>query len=45
MHECPECSLKCRCLPGDILVRNCEHCDDLLLDENEDDEEDDSWAV
>lgn len=44
MHECPECCGKCSCLSGDIVVRNCEHCDDVL-DENEDDEEDDSWAV
>jgi hypothetical protein len=38
MHECPECAADCTCLPGDILERNCIHCDDL--DENFDDVED-----
>ena len=35
-HECPECGDDCRCLPGSIHERNCEHCDDVLGDEDDD---------
>lgn len=38
-HQCPECLAICHCLSGDIVERNCDHCDDVLGDVLEDDDE------
>lgn len=27
-HRCPDCTLRCDCLPGDAVTYHCTHCDD-----------------